>query len=92
MSNTADCPQRKPVIRILHLAAFAFVLAIQCLVAAHAQDSDAPKPAKLFDVEDTLAVTIKAPWRDIERKKKIQDPYPATIEYVDELGNSMSLP
>lgn len=92
MPNSADCLQRKPAMRSLHLAVFALVVAIQCIVAAQAQESDAPKPAKLFDVEDTLAVTINAPWRDIERKKRNQDPYPATIEYVDELGNSMSLP
>jgi hypothetical protein len=51
-----------------------------------------PKPAKLFELEDTLAVTIKAPWGDLQKKKKNQNPYPATIEYTDELGNTVSLP
>jgi len=60
--------------------------------AAEDEDDGSPKPAKLFDLEDTFAVTIKAPWNDIERDERNQDPYPATIEYTDELGNAVSLP
>lgn len=61
--------------------------------AAYAQGSKdgSPSPAKLFSSEETLAVTITAPWRDIVRNKKNQEPYPATLEYTDELGNSVTL-
>jgi hypothetical protein len=82
--------------RIRRAAVLAAVLALCpiAVVPAAAQEEaeGPPKPAKLFDREDTLQVTIRAPWRNIERDKKNQDPYPATIEYTDELGNAVSLP
>jgi len=52
---------------------------------------DAAKPARLFDRDDTLNVTLTAPWGKIERDEKNQEPYPAKIEFTDELGNSMTL-
>jgi len=55
------------------------------------KETSAPKPAKLFTSSEPIAVTISAPWRDIERKKKYQGLYPATIEFTDELGNATSL-
>jgi hypothetical protein len=58
-----------------------------CSVAA-AQGSD-DKPARLFDVESTLAVTMTAPWSDIERKEDDQGAYPATIEYRDANGETV---
>ena len=67
-------------------------LMISSSLAALDVADDPPKPARLFDLQDPLTVTIKAPWRDIERDKKNQDPYPATIEYTDEFGNSVTLP
>ena len=60
------------------------------LCAQEKQDGE-PKPAKLFSSDDTLNVTLTAPWRDIMRNEKNQDPYPAKIEFTDELGNTMSL-
>jgi hypothetical protein len=57
-----------------------------------AQEGDGgPKPAKLFDSGDTMSVTITAPWRDIVKNEKNQSPYPAKIEFTDDLGNTMSL-
>ena len=38
---------------------------------------DAAKPARLFDRDDTLNVTLTAPWGKIERDEKNQEPYPA---------------
>jgi hypothetical protein len=60
--------------------------------ATEEEGGDGPKPAKLFDLEDTLQVTIKAPWNDLERDERNQEPYPATIEYTDDLGNAVTLP
>jgi hypothetical protein len=71
------------------LAIFLFLLC--CGLPAAAQENGGDKPAKLFDREDTLTVTMTAPWRDIVRRKNNQDPYPAKIEYKDENGNTVSL-
>lgn len=50
-----------------------------------------PKPAKLFSSDETMNVTLTAPWRDIVNRSKNQNPYPANIEFTDELGNTMTL-
>ena len=62
--------------------------------AALAQEDEekGPKPVKLFDVEDTLKVTLHGPWREIMQKVKAQDAYPATLEFTDSLGRSQSIP
>jgi hypothetical protein len=65
------------------------VLLLFCATPLFGQD--AAKPDKLFDRDDTLNVTLTAPWRDIEHDEKNQDPYPATIEFTDELGNKVTL-
>jgi len=57
---------------------------------AETKDEGPPKPAKLFNSDDTLSISLQAPWRDVERKEKYQGTYPATIKYTDELGNSMT--
>jgi hypothetical protein len=83
------------------LRSFPFSLLLTSLVlglcstgnlAAQDEASEPAKPAKLFEIQDALEVTIKAPWTNIVRNKKNQDPYPATISYTDELGNAMTLP
>jgi hypothetical protein len=78
-------PQR--LYRILCLTAL-----IACGMPLAAAEDKAAKPAKLFTTNDTLKITLTAPWRDITRRKKNQDPYPATLEYTDELGNTARLP
>ena len=50
-----------------------------------------PKPAKLFSSEDTLSVTLTAPWRELERKKDYEGPYPARIAYQDDTGRNVEL-
>ncbi|MGH8500773.1 MAG: hypothetical protein ACRERV_18465, partial [Methylococcales bacterium] len=55
-------------------------------------DPAAVKPEKLFESNEVLAVTIKAPWKKLINDKKNQAPYPATIEFTDSLGQSQSLP
>jgi hypothetical protein len=49
------------------------------------------KPARLFEVESALAVTMTAPWGEIERNEDEQGAYPATIEYVDANGETVKL-
>ncbi len=60
-------------------------------VSGAEDENKAPKPAKLFKSSEPLSVTISAPWRDIERKKKYQGTYPAKIEFTDELGKTTTL-
>jgi hypothetical protein len=56
-----------------------------------AEESDEPaKVARLFESDDILAVTISAPWQEIERNRKYQGTYPATIEYTDSNGKQQS--
>ncbi len=64
-----------------------------CAMPLSAQETEdnTPKPTKLFEGNDTLKVTIHAPWNDITKDEKNQNPYPATIEYTDDLGNKESL-
>lgn len=49
------------------------------------------KPAKLFSSDETLTVTLTAPWREVERKKNYEGPYPARIAYQDETGRNVEL-
>ena len=75
----------------LELAILSLLLAVALPLCAQEKQDEEPKPAQLFSSDDTLNVTLTAPWRDIVRNKKKQDPYPAKIEFTDELGNTMSL-
>ncbi len=72
-------------------AILSLILALTLPLCAQEKQEGEPKPAKLFSSDDTLNVTLTAPWRDITRNEKNQDPYPAKIEFTDELGNTMSL-
>lgn len=65
------------------------VILLTATTVATAQE--AAKPAKLFASDDTLAVTMTGPWRDIERKPDYQGAYPATIEFTDETGRTVKL-
>jgi hypothetical protein len=56
-----------------------------------AQEAVDDKPAKLFDTETALEVTMTAPWGDVVKKKKVQDPYPAKLEYRDANGQAVTL-
>jgi len=73
------------------LIILSLLLAVALPLYAQDKQDGEPKPAKLFSSNDTLNVTLTAPWRDIVRHEKNQDPYPAKIEFTDELGNTMSL-
>ncbi|MEJ2383087.1 MAG: hypothetical protein P8Y54_01675 [Xanthomonadales bacterium] len=54
------------------------------LLAAAVRAED--KPPRLFDSDEVLEVTLSAPWQDLVRDERNQDPYPATIEYRDASG------
>lgn len=72
----------------------AALLLLACLTwsgMAAAQEAAEDKPGKLFSAETSLAVTMTAPWGDIVRKKKVQDPYPAKLEYRDDNGQTVTL-
>ena len=82
------------VSKLVAVAALAVLVSGSWTVIALAQEKEdkGPKPVKLFDVEDTLAVTLHGPWREIVQKVKNADPYPATIEFTDSLGRTQSIP
>lgn len=62
------------------------------LYSQSAEEDSGPKPEKLFESNDTFTITIKAPWRDIVRNAKVQDPYPASMQFTDSLGTSHDIP
>lgn len=69
------------------LTLFLLCTSLVALPTLQAADTDAQAiTPKLFGPPDTLAVTIKAPWKDLKRDKHYQGPYPATIEYKDHTG------
>ncbi len=80
----------KPTSVFSYLLTALLLAVVQPLAAQQAAENTA-KPAKLFERNDTLDVTITAPWQDIKRKEKFEGAYPAKIEYTDELGNSVTL-
>jgi hypothetical protein len=59
-------------------------------LTALAEDEEARTP-KLFESDDILALTISAPWRELERKRQYQGTYPATLEYQDHTGKQVTL-
>jgi hypothetical protein len=92
MKNRMNHSAFRFLLRTLLLVTFVMSPFAVGMAMAQDESEDAAKPAKLFELDTALDVTIKAPWRDLVRDEDNQDPYPATIEYTDELGNSVSLP
>ena len=83
----------RSLIRISFILFFALVCSGAGSV--HAQDAaedTGPKPEKIFESNETLTISITAPWKDIIRKKKVTDPYPATMQFTDSLGQAHTLP
>jgi hypothetical protein len=75
------------------LLTLALLLAGLATTAANAQseEDDSGKPAKLFSSGTSLDITITAPWSEIQKQKKNQNPYPAKLDYLDEAGQPVSL-
>lgn len=60
--------------------------------AAHGAEAGEPaKPPRLFSSEDTLEVTMEAPWGDLERKESYQGTYPAQLRYEDSNGKTVAI-
>ena len=59
-------------------------------LTALAEDDEARTP-KLFESDEILALTISAPWRELERKREYQGTYPASLEYQDHTGKQITL-
>lgn len=75
---------------------FTLLLALACFwvspVYAQTEVDSGPKPEKLFASNETFNISITAPWRDIVRKAKVQDPYPASMQFTDSLGQAHTIP
>jgi hypothetical protein len=68
------------------------VIAVACLVASvAASDARADDGVILFESRDTLEMTLSAPWRDIVRDRDNQNPYSATLDYVNDSGMRESI-
>jgi hypothetical protein len=68
------------------------VLSLQLTAVAPSQEALAEtKPARLFELQDTLDVSFTAPWHELVRNDDFQGSYPAKIDFTDELGNTESL-
>jgi len=83
--------------RSLSLNCFTLFLAFACFWVSpvYSQETDedsGPKPEKLFESNETFNISITAPWREIVRKPKVTDPYPATMQFTDSLGQAHNLP
>jgi len=59
-------------------------------VVAEEKPADTAKPPKLFSSEETLELTIEAPWRDFERKDSYQGTYPAQLSYQAADGQTVT--
>ena len=77
---------RSGLLRVRLITLLAACLSIAALAPVKDALGDT-KPAKLFEREDTIDVTMTAPWRELVRDQRYQGDYPATIEFSDELGN-----
>ncbi len=75
---------------------FILLLALVCFwvspVCAQAEDDSGPKPEKIFASNETFNISFTAPWRDIVRKTTVQDPYPASMQFTDSLGQTHNIP
>ncbi|MGD2129591.1 MAG: hypothetical protein PVJ33_04780 [Lysobacterales bacterium] len=77
---------------LVHLLLTLALLAVPAWLHAESDASEGGKPQKLFESDDALQVTMVGPWRDIERDRNNQDPYPARLDYRDAGGQAVSLP
>ena len=75
----------------VHLVLLLLAISLASAGLEAQEDADNDKVPKLFSSEDTLAVSISAPWRDVERDESFQGAYPAKLSYQDESGNTVTL-
>jgi hypothetical protein len=60
-----------------------WILAGPAASPVSAQDAETAKPPKLFSSEETLRITLTAPWGELQKKDKYQGTYPAKLQYTD---------
>lgn len=85
-------PMSPKIRKTAHSLSLVAALTLSFLATAIAQETGKdPKPAKLFESEDTLAISFTGPWKDMVQNEKEQGAYPARVEYTDELGNTEAL-
>jgi hypothetical protein len=89
--------QNRTPFRSLCRVGFIQFFALVCFGAGPVYSQDAaedtgPKPEKIFASNETFTISITAPWKDIIRKTKVTDPYPATMQFTDSLGQTHTLP
>ncbi len=75
----------------IKLCLFLVLLFLIAPLPATEKEISAAKQAKLFSRSGPIAVSITAPWREIERKARYQGGYPAKMEFTDELGKTTTL-
>lgn len=64
------------------------LLGSACMQPLQAQEQEEEtRLPKLFESEETLEITLSAPWQDLVRNDNYKGTYPATIEYRDASGN-----
>ena len=80
----------RPVFRLPMLLVAAW-LATTAMAAGTAGGEEVTKPPRLFSSDDTLVLTISAPWRDFMRKANYQGTYPAQIRYRNADGTAVEL-
>ena len=81
----------RPAARFRVKALCLFLVALTAAPASAWVVDDKNKPKKLFKSEDTLVVSMTAPWREFVRNEDYKGAYPAALEYTDELGNNVIL-
>ena len=83
----------KTRMRLIALCLFTALILAPALAIAQAEPPEEPRTTPLFESTkaEPMAVRLTLPWRDIERDEENQDPYPASIEFTDEQGNTKSL-
>ena len=65
---------------------------ITITLAAALYAGQAVTAAPLFETDETLALTIEAPMRELIRYRKQKNEYDATVTWTDEAGTAISIP
>jgi len=86
-NTTKSCLGSRPGLCSILMA---LVLTVSAPIMAQ-ESGEKPKPEKLFESGETLVVELTGPWQEVVRNKDFAGEYPANLEYIDELGNVVSI-
>ena len=92
MHTPFKAPFWSQCLRAVSLSCALFAVSITPGFAQDDAEDEGPKPEKIFASNETFNITISAPWRDIVRKADVQDPYPASMQFTDSLGQTHDIP